>query len=207
MLFRVDNETEINAPRDHRVAHRRRRAVPQRDLDRRGLVQEARHHGWQEISPQRLVASDHEAACLLVLDAKDLALRARQHLEHLVRVAHQLVAGLGERDAVAVAQEQLRAELRLQALHRDGDRGLAHAERLGRRRHRALLGDRLEIPKIRQLHARSGRPLGVPSSGAIPNIGGAALTRFGPGAYPARTAGVVTGRRAVPAALRARRRK
>ena len=66
------------------------------------------------------------------------------------------LAGDGQAHAVVLANEELRAEMLLELLHRDGERRLGDAERLGRRRHRPAVRDRREVPQVTKIH----RPIG-----------------------------------------------
>ena len=62
--------------------------------------------------------------------------------------ASSSLAGTGRREAVGQTLEQARADLLLQRLDAARHRGMADAQRLGRRRQRALARERQEHPQI-----------------------------------------------------------
>ena len=88
--------------------------------------------------------SEAELPPLLRHDGADLAVGELEPGGERVRVLEQQGAGRRGHRPAAPADEQLRAQLALEAAHLLGDRGLAERERDGRVRERALAGDRPE---------------------------------------------------------------
>src|SRR6202022_4459693 len=85
---------------------------------------------------------------------------------HRLGVGQKLLAGRGRHEAVGQALEQARADLLLQRLHTARHGGMADAQRLGRRRQRALAGQGQENTEI--------VPVGVHvqnCTGDLPNCG------------------------------------
>lgn len=99
--------------------------------------------GWQ---------ADDDLADRLVAPCADLLLGGECQLQDVASPRKQLPARLGQRDAAAVAQQQGLAQLHLQCAHLAAQRGLRHAQLVGRAAEAAQLGHLDEIFELFQIH-------------------------------------------------------
>ena len=93
---------------------------------------------------------------------RDLLLDAAERVEDALRPLQHDLAGVGERHAPPLAEEQRRAELLLQRLHHLADRRLGHVQRLARAREAALPRHLDEVPQRLYVHRPPPCTLGMP---------------------------------------------
>jgi len=116
------------------------------DLGAQGQLRCLAAHPQQPVEqqrvPQALLAADRQHRALAARH-RDLMARTLPHLHHHRRVAHELLAGGGQRGAGLVAHEQARADRLFQRAHARADGRLRDVQPLGGA-HEAAAGDDVE---------------------------------------------------------------
>lgn len=146
---------KCTARAEYRLAHVSGGAVPQHELDPRGVAEHLGHELRKEVGAQRLMAAEDEAPLVAALEAQDLRLHLGQTSEDLRGGIEEEPAGLGQGDASAIAEQQRGFQLLFQVLDRDGEGRLTHPQHAGRSADAPLLGDRLEVAELRDVHETS----------------------------------------------------
>ncbi len=90
-----------------------------------------------------------------VLGLVDLAPRPVDLLQDAARVIEQALAGFGRRGAPPVAQQQVLAQLHLEAADLPADRGLGDPEHAARAAESAKVDHVHEILELLEIHART----------------------------------------------------
>jgi hypothetical protein len=129
--------------------------LQQGQLDARvGTVEGAQQAGEAAVG-EGVDQADGQAAGEQAADRRHRLAPALGRLQCRPRVGEQGLAGRGERDAAAVAEEQALAELGFQAVDLLADGGLRDRDALGRAGEVAFLGDGHEVGKLPQFHKRT----------------------------------------------------
>ena len=151
-LKRQRDDRRVDAP----AAQRRFQVLGQVFLDlqrhlRRALVergnqigQQVRRHGVDDAEP--------EHADQLVAPGQRNVADACRLLEHLLRLLDDALADRGDADLGLAALEELRAELLLELLDGDRQRGLAHEAALRSAAEALLLRDRDQVAQLVERH-------------------------------------------------------
>ena len=95
---------------------------------------------------------DGDPADRLVAAGAQILARMRHQLQNRDAVVEQPLAGVGQRDAAAVAQEQLLAQFGLEAAHLAAERGLRDVEHHGSLAEAAEFGHVHEIFELLEVH-------------------------------------------------------
>ena len=95
---------------------------------------------------------DGDTADRLVAAGAEILARMRHQLQHRHAMIEQALAGVGQRDAAAVAQEELLAQFGLEAAHLAAERGLRDVEHHGSLAEAAEFGDVDEIFELLEIH-------------------------------------------------------
>ena len=96
MRIGVHHDPEVHGSLHRGVEHHARRRIGKVELDARVAFEEPAHPLRQEVGTQRFVATDHEAADLVALQALDPVLDLLEPCERFIREAQKLLARAGQ---------------------------------------------------------------------------------------------------------------
>src|SRR5690606_6875453 len=176
-ILRARRDREIDLVRADELGDLLRRALVQLQVDARIALAERAHDLGQHVARLRVRRRDRQRAVELGREIAREALNVADLAQDLARAGDDLAAGRRDRgQALALAREQLDAELGLELLQLLADARLAGIQALGGRRDvEAAVDDSDQVFELLQRHSKAPRPRSVDEN-AAPSARGSAAT-------------------------------
>src|SRR5690606_35873814 len=177
-VLRARRDREVDLVRADELGDLLGRALVQLEVDTRIALAERAHDLGQDVARLRMRRRDRKRAVELGRQVAREALDVADLAQNLARPGDDLAARRGDRrEALALAREQLYAELRLELFQLFADAGLARVKPLGGRRDvEPAVDDADQVFELLQRHLKLRAP--IQDENAAPSARGSAARGY-----------------------------